>query len=430
MSNRLPLLLVCQQYAFYQESPLSDIDVNTSWQTASPHRSRRPLPHPPVNNENQLPLLEYGDARIGTRTVLCTLCSQYVKHGYDVGGNPMDQHQKGSKCRVTSCSLPADPIQASAKFLPVTPNPYASSANTHCQGAEYKWDVGYILDTYPLPIHRARSRRSFASDLSVVEIDLIRAWSHERPGKKPIDRLSRSQLEEKMEVVCRKLQTEQTKTLNTNKYLARARKRNNAYRLLLDSISTNDIPGLPRLLCTAKTEGWSPSKTMSKVSLAKQGKYRPRNYTDLDMDLAILIYELGGDAALYALNKSPVSLPSRHTIADKRREINLRITVGDVKLLDIMKNIEMLFNNIDVGEHDKVLHTLSQDEIAGDERPCYLTETDEIAGLCEHAAGALTTFKMGSDLTSVKAAVRVQAIKDGRRLRGMLPRTMAQNPSY
>ncbi|KAK6966853.1 hypothetical protein R3P38DRAFT_2391465, partial [Favolaschia claudopus] len=171
-------------------------------------------------------------------------------------------------------------------------------------------------------------------------------------------------------------------------------------------------PPSPLLWCTAKTEGWSPSKIMSKVSLAKQGKYRPRNYTDLDMDLAILIYELGGDAALYALNKSPVSLPSRHTIADKRREINLRITVGDVKLLDIMKNIEMLFNNIDVGEHDKVLHTLSQDEIAGDERPCYLTETDEIAGLCEHAAGALTTFKMGSDLTSVKAAV--QAIKDGR----------------
>jgi hypothetical protein len=55
---------------------------------------------------------------------------------------------------------------------------------------------------------------------------------------------------------------------------------------------------------------------------------------------------------------------------------------------------------------------LSQDEIAGDGRLCYLPDTDETGGLCEHAIAELETLKMGSDLTSVKAAVK--AIQEDR----------------
>jgi predicted RecA/RadA family phage recombinase len=149
------------------------------------------------------------------------------------------------------------------------------------------------------------------------------------------------------------------------------------------------------------------------VELAIEGKYHARNYTDLDVDLAILIYELGGGAALHALNHSPIQLPSRHTIADVRRQHRLRITVGDVKMSDILENIEILFkNDIDVGEFTHVGHTLSQDEIASDARLCYLPETDEIGGLCEHAITELDTFKMGSDLTSVRATAK--AVREGR----------------
>ncbi|KAJ7934500.1 hypothetical protein B0H13DRAFT_2488347 [Mycena leptocephala] len=86
----------------------------------------------------------------------------------------------------------------------------------------------------------------------------------------------------------------------------------------------------------------------------------PTELHRLRKDLAILIYELGGGGALYALNKAPIMLPSRDTIADIRRKHSLRITVAS-------------------GDY------LSQDEIAGDGRLCYLDETDEIAGLCEHA---------------------------------------------
>ncbi|KAJ7702667.1 hypothetical protein B0H17DRAFT_1194559 [Mycena rosella] len=193
--------------------------------------------------------------------------------------------------------------------------------------------------------------------------------------------------------------------------LKAARRNRDAYKQLFELISTREVPGLSRLLSNAQKEGWSASKTVAKAELAIDGKYHPKNFTELDKDLAILIYELGGGAALHALNKAPIMLPSRHTIADIRCQHNLRITVGDVNISDILENIEILFGDVDPGDCGRVCITLSQDEIAGDGRLCYLDETDEIGGLCEHAMTKLKTFKMGEDLTSVEAAVK--AIRAG-----------------
>ncbi|KAJ7249025.1 hypothetical protein C8J57DRAFT_1079898, partial [Mycena rebaudengoi] len=120
----------------------------------------------------------------------------------------------------------------------------------------------------------------------------------------------------------------------------------------------------------------------------------------------ILIYELGGGAAL--LNKAPIMVPSRHTIADIRRQHNLRITAGDVKISDILENIEILFGDVDPRDYGRVCIALSQDKIAGDGRSCHLEETDEIG---EHASAKLKTFKMGEDLMSVEE--KVQDIRAG-----------------
>jgi hypothetical protein len=137
---------------------------------------------------------------------------------------------------------------------------------------------------------------------------------------------------------------------------------------IFDIVSASDVPGLSRLLSNSAKEGWSISKTSDMIMLAVRGKYHPRNCTDFDKDLAILIYELGGGGALYALNKAPIMLPSRHTIAAGS---TLRITMGNVTMSAILENIEMLFkNDIEIGEHKRVGITLSQDEIAGDGRLC------------------------------------------------------------
>lgn len=93
-------------------------------------------------------------------------------------------------------------------------------------------------------------------------------------------------------------------------------------------------------------------------------------------------------------------------IAPSRRALSLRPTVGKVKMHNVLENIETLFKDVEGDEFTKVCHTLCQDEIAGDGRLCYLEKTDEIGGLCEHTITELETQKMGSDLTSIQAAVK------------------------
>ncbi|KAK7020918.1 hypothetical protein R3P38DRAFT_2534880, partial [Favolaschia claudopus] len=144
---------------------------------------------------------------------------------------------------------------------------------------------------------------------------------------------------------------------------------------------------------------WGTQKILQQAKLAAKGKLHPRNYTPLERNLSVLIYEFGGAAALHALNKSPFMLPSRFAIADRRRELSLTVTVGKVKILDILENIEILFIS-DKEPLQRVGITLSQDEVAGDGRLAYLN-TDEIAGMCEHSITGLESYEMGSDLTSV-----------------------------
>ncbi|KAG5653917.1 hypothetical protein H0H81_009274 [Sphagnurus paluster] len=83
-----------------------------------------------------------------------------------------------------------------------------------------------------------------------------------------------------------------------------------------------------------------------------------------------------------------------------------------VTAMDVMANISMLFGHgagLEVPQ-SHVGHTLALDEIAGGGRSCYLSKTDEMAGLCHKHVHKLSSIKMGLDLTLVLAAA--QAVKD------------------
>ncbi|KAK7015218.1 hypothetical protein R3P38DRAFT_3321618 [Favolaschia claudopus] len=280
----------------------------------------------------------------------------------------MEQHQKGSKSFCLLRSL-------------ITRRRAAG------KGVDFSWNLDCILDSYPFAIHTSGSRVNPGYKLLSADVaaSIIRVRSNRCTG---------------------------SRKNNSRKSLIRAKRRIESYRHLVDVISTNDVPGLPRLLSTAKKEGLGPLKITEKANLAIRDLYHPCNYTDLDKDLAILAYEYGGDAFLHALHRSPFAFPTRWTIADLCRSTSLSITVGPVKMMDLLRSIEILFKDVSVDKEGRILHTLSQDEIAGDGRPCYLDGTDEIAGLCEHANTELDTLKMGSDLNAVHAAA--QAAREGR----------------
>jgi hypothetical protein len=151
------------------------------------------------------------------------------------------------------------------------------------------------------------------------------------------------------------------------------------------------------------------------MQLAVDGKYRPASFSELEYDLAAVVYELGGDGALHALHKSPFAFPCRQTVVKHRQDYRLRITVGDIKISDICHNIEVMFKDVATSHH-RVGVTLMMDEIATDGRMCYLSDTDECGGLCEHAAEKLSSMKLGDDLEVIRAiaaAVRAGEIHIG-----------------
>lgn len=181
------------------------------------------------------------------------------------------------------------------------------------------------------------------------------------------------------------------------------------YATLHTLIATNDIPALHRIFRNADTLQWSIDKLIEKIQDAINGDYHPKGYSSYEKNLAILMYEIGGGAALYALNHSMVSLPSRQTIAPMRKEFSLRISVAGLRITDIMENIRSVFEGYAPGA-GKCLVNLCQDEIACESRPRWLAGTDTLYGLCEHAK-SLGDLRLGNDMTTLKRAAK--AVKAG-----------------
>jgi len=82
------------------------------------------------------------------------------------------------------------------------------------------------------------------------------------------------------------------------------------------------------------------------IRMALDGLYHPKNYSDLEIDLATVVYTLGSAATLHALHKSPFLFPSRVTLLDQGDNSQHRITVGEIKMSDILANIELMFKDM------------------------------------------------------------------------------------
>jgi hypothetical protein len=258
---------------------------------------------------------------------------------------------------------------------------------------------------------------------------VARVEEHARRSHINLDRatLSLVQLEQKLEGTEKHLKKEKllvcvlllsytfflhfSQRLDALKALRRLHIHKQTYQAFFDLAGANDIPGLHRIIKNSKHGGWSAEKLLDKTRKALNGTYHPKNFSDVEFDLATAIYELGGGAALYALQKSPFAFLSRTTLISRRQDFKLCITVGSVKMSDIMKNIETMFKDVKPG-HRKAGMTLMMDEVACDGRLCYLADTDEIAGLCEHAGTELPSVKMGKNLDILRAVQR--AICDGK----------------
>ncbi|TFK37802.1 hypothetical protein BDQ12DRAFT_666712 [Crucibulum laeve] len=163
---------------------------------------------------------------------------------------------------------------------------------------------------------------------------------------------------------------------------------------------------------------WSLAKLLEMMEAACKQMYSPCNYNDMELKLATAIYIISGNAALHALHNSVFAFPSCNTITHQIQEFQLHITVDKPQMINILDNIKTMFSYAPPGMK-KVGITLSMDEITSDGRLCYLTESDEIAGLCEHTKYHIPSLRMGKNITIAHAictAVKEEKIHIGQEI--------------
>ncbi|KAJ6538423.1 hypothetical protein B0H10DRAFT_1856925, partial [Mycena sp. CBHHK59/15] len=248
-----------------------------------------------------------------------------------------------------------------------------------CPGIPIEWDTQTFWTTYPFQLHApgATGRPKYDLILSelpkahltqclgaVVTLDGLLPCSKcsaltldigiikERASRsyeriRNHESLNSDQLHTKVTTVKEQVNDLKLKNLNLKDSVTRARARLSEWKELFHFIAQNShsIPALHRLLANAEKEGWGPKKILEQCQLAKAGKYTARNYTQYEIDLAVEMYELGGEGAVYSLNHSIFTLPSRNKIQLYWRQFNLVPSVGGLRLADVSRNITTLFGS-------------------------------------------------------------------------------------
>lgn len=194
--------------------------------------------------------------------------------------------------------------------------------------------------------------------------------------------------------------------------LTAARKKLAQFGHLIKLIASDEVPGLQRLFAIAHKAQDGIGGLLARIEDAINGVYRPLCYTQRDRDLAMLLYELGGAGAVHATNHAHTALPALKTIREGRQKLSMQISVKDIRISEPIQNIETYFSPKANESVLRVGHSMVIDEIAGQGRPCYLPESDEMAGFCREHVDLLPSVKMGDDLTNVVEASK--AVKEGR----------------
>ncbi|KAK6966807.1 hypothetical protein R3P38DRAFT_2590224 [Favolaschia claudopus] len=261
--------------------------------------------------------------------------------------------------------------------------------------------------------------RSLSVDVDVLLDRARRSYQHINSE----DVLNIVQLREKLAASRERENKLKLKNVNISDALVIPREHLTEYKDVVQFVGQNNVPALQRIFFNSVKRGWGIKTLRERLDLAVNKEYRAVNFPQHEIDLQILIYELGGAGAVHALSHSYFALPSLNTIQPYRRQNNIVPCVDGVRITDVLQNIAALFGpytdkpgakpSLSV-ERPAQLHgyTLSFDEVASDPRLDYMAGTDSIGGLCLEHIDALTTVKVGKDISSVEAAAA--AVRTGK----------------
>ncbi|KAF7289587.1 hypothetical protein HMN09_01320700 [Mycena chlorophos] len=358
-------------------------------------------------------------------------CPKCYKQFSRVTESSWGQHLDKKTCKERASAIDdflaaqSAPTPAPALVPPETPSPsvdYPSHfahplvPTTHgahwtgfrCPGHEFVWDVGDFARTFP---HQIGTSAGFCIDPSAPTrarsvdcsgfsrfpeepcnfcVDVASRFKkiRDRAAKPPesvrrMDDLSWAQLRVKYDAKMDDLNALKLEHQNMSGLLSTAQKRLANLDALFLYLQTTQVPALHRILARSGTDKWSVPHTLSQCQLAAAGKYCPMNYFDWEIDIGMLIYELGGLGAVHAMSESKYSLPTRTTINQYRKAKSLEPCLFGVDFTPVYNNIDALFSDVPVVR--RCLHSVMFDEIAKSAKVDFFPEFDAMGGLCiEH----------------------------------------------
>ena len=104
------------------------------------------------------------------------------------------------------------------------------------------------------------------------------------------------------------------------------------------ALSQCDAPWLQHILHTLLKNGASIHMILRRIEDAIMSGYHPHSYNQSDIDLALLVYHIGGANLLMALNQR-LCLPAVRTVRKNTLSIKITRTIGSITSKTIVQNI-------------------------------------------------------------------------------------------
>jgi hypothetical protein len=153
------------------------------------------------------------------------------------------------------------------------------------------------------------------------------------------------------------------------------------YNRLLMAISEHDIPRLQQVIKIALDNGASIREVVNKLEDALEGVYSPRGYSSCDIDIATLVYRLGGRQLLYALNHH-VGVPSLRTLRARSTFTTITPTLGPIRNEQLDENIRSVVLGTCTGITSLRGVSFMVDEMVLEEMAVHFGKFNMIGGLC------------------------------------------------
>ncbi|KAJ7058984.1 hypothetical protein C8F01DRAFT_990119 [Mycena amicta] len=196
--------------------------------------------------------------------------------------------------------------------------------------------------------------------------------------------------------------------LNVSRKLGNALRKVADYKRFVEAVAQQDVPRLQRLVSVGLRRGASVNQIIRTMQKAVDGVYRPRpTICQKTLDMALLIYRLGGRKLLYAVNQG-LDIVSLRTLRNHMSLTRIMPTVGWINMDDIRHNIEeVVLKPLSKGTQAPPLRgvSLQIDEVAMEERASH--SSHGILGFCWcHSLGLKLSFDTFQDALQLSKLLR------------------------